>query len=101
MSIFLSFNNINFILLLKFTKVVSTSRSVTQLQIREITIREINATTFTTNDVAEEDSGFGEATHEEIVQFLNFMDGKTSRKFILFFMLIYFFFRRYFKSKFN
>ncbi|TMW47825.1 hypothetical protein DOY81_007098 [Sarcophaga bullata] len=64
----------------EFTKVIQTSHSVTQLQIREITIREITATTFTTNDIAEENSGFGEATNEEIVQFLNFMEDDTSNK---------------------
>ncbi|KAM7353166.1 crossover suppressor on 2 of Manheim [Cochliomyia hominivorax] len=51
--------------------------SITQLQIREITIREINTTTFHSNDALDEDSGFGEATHEEITDFFNFIQHKS------------------------
>lgn len=90
-SILRSFNNFNFIWHLKIIKVVSTSRSVTQFQIREITIREISATTVTTNDIAEEDSGFGEATHEEIAQFLNFMKGKTKKSYSVFYVSLFLF----------
>lgn len=59
-----------------FNKTTQTvSRSITQFQIREITIREISATVQSTPDVVDEDSGFGEATHEEIAEFLNFFGG--------------------------
>ncbi|XP_065356046.1 uncharacterized protein LOC135950431 [Calliphora vicina] len=56
----------------------TVSRSITQFQIREITIREISATIQCTPDVVDEDSGFGEATHEEIAEFLNFFGENSS-----------------------
>ncbi|XP_037823421.1 uncharacterized protein LOC119611797 isoform X2 [Lucilia sericata] len=57
----------------------TVSRSITQLQIREITIREISATTtHSLNEAVDEDSGFGEATHEEIAEFLNLFNDNSS-----------------------
>ncbi|XP_046812361.1 uncharacterized protein LOC111680773 [Lucilia cuprina] len=56
----------------------TVSRSTTQLQIREITIREISATTTHSIDEAlDEDSGFGEATHDEIAEFLNLFNDNS------------------------
>lgn len=55
-----------------------SGRGITQFQIREITIREISATTFLPPDEIDEDSGFGEATHEEIAEFFNFFNGNDS-----------------------
>lgn len=86
----------DYVLFFKLTNVISNTRcSARQLQIREITISEITTTIFPNNDFLEEDSGFGEATHEEIVQFLNFMEGKIQTKLCIFFLFLpnYFFFR--------